>query len=479
MKIVTKNIEFDLLNSNFLTNEVIQLLKTSSKIYLIPQTLYGYLKSKVESDSTLNTTIYWTSCLDLYSSILQGINSSKHLQGINYGYDVILNEWRNNNILNSYRGSYDAENGKTFTYTFTDTNAYTFVFLLDDKKIANTIDVDLDDFYKDTLLNCDIDVERAIYDEYINKTSISKFVKRISLIFNFLGTRYIKKGDKVNRWYNSFCSLTSISRKYVKLNGNYFYEMDLSNAQPSLLCKYLIDNYGDDFDTNYIEKTSNGEFYESIMNAAVEMGIEGEKTWDKELGCKTWKSLSNRSDVKKLCYQNIFFAQNTSSKTFSIFNKLYSNTWRLLNYELNMGDDKLASILQNMEASIFLNIKPKCNYFTVHDAIYIIDKSFKSFIDNKVKELMGTDKFVLVSDFEEQDLNRINYNVTIEGEGNTTLFIIEDSNRKPHKEHKNSNKEQIKQLKQSGWSKDKIIEHLKISRKTYYKWIREDEDEKE
>jgi len=469
MKVVTKNIEFDLFNSNFLTSEVIELLKSSSKIYLIPQSLYQHLKSMVDNDRTLNTTKYWISCLDLYSSILQGINSSKHLKDINYDYNIILNEWRNGDILEYKRGRYDKKTGKTFTYEFKDTSSYCFVSLIDDNKvIEKCIDVELDSFYKDTLLNCEIDIERAMYDEYINKESLSKFIKRVTLIFNFLGKRYIKRGDKVNRWYNSFSSLTSISRKYVKLNGEYFYEMDLSNAQPSLLCKYLMDNY-DIFDENYINKTSNGEFYESIMELASEMGIEGENTWDKDLGCLTFKRFSNRGDVKKLCYQNIFFAQKQNTEVFKLFNRLYPNTWRLLSYELNSGDEKLATILQNMEADIFLNIKPECNYFTVHDAIYIQDKSFGKYVQDKVVELMGTDKFTLGCDFDKQDEKRISFNITIDKVGGTNIFLIEDVNKKPNK---NSNKEEILRLRNLGWQMDKIIEHLKISRKTYYKWIK-------
>ena len=474
MKVVTKNIEFDLFNSNFLTSEVIELLKSSSKIYLIPQSLLQYLMLKVNNDKTLNTTKYWISCLDLYSSILQGFNGSKYLQDINYDYSIVINEWRNNNILEVNRGQYDVKTGETFTYEFKDTNSYCFISLIEDnnKAITKCIDVQLDSFYKDTLLNCEIDIEKAMYDEYVNKESISKFVKRVSLIFNFLGRRYVKKGDKVNRWYNSFSSLTSISRKYIKLNGEYFYEMDLSNAQPSLLCKYLMDNY-DNFDEKYIETTSNGKFYESIMVLANEMGIDGERTWDKDLGYLTFKRFSNRDDVKTLCYQNIFFAQNTKTKVFELFTKLYPNTWRLLSYELNSGDEKLATILQNMEADIFLNIKPECNYFTVHDAIYIQDKSFSKYIQDKVVELMGTDKFVLGSDFDKQDSKRIDFKISIDKVCGTNIFLIEDVNRKPHKPHKphsNSKQEDILRLKNLGYKVKDIIEELKISRKTYDKW---------
>lgn len=471
MKVVTKNIEFDLFNSNFLTSEVIELLKSSSKIYLIPQSLLEYLQIKVSNDRTLNTTKYWISCLDLYSSILQGFNGSKYLKEIDYEYNIIINEWRNSHILEYKRGQYDVKNGETFTYEFKDTNYYSFVSLIEDnnKGITKCIDVKLDSFYKNTLLNCEIDIEKAMYDEYINKESVSKFVKRVHLIFNFLGTRYIKKGDKVNRWYNSFCSLTSISRKYVKLDGKYFYEMDLSNAQPSLLCKYLMDSY-DNFDEKYIQTTSNGKFYESIMELAKEMGVDGEKTWDKDLKCRTFKRFSNRNDVKVLCYQNIFFAQNLETKVFQLFNKLYPNTWRLLSLELNSGDDKLATILQNMEADIFLNIKPECNYFTVHDAIYIQDKSFSKYIQDKVVQLMGTDKFVLGSDFDKQDSKRIDFKISIDKVCGTNIFLIEDVNRKPHKQHSHSKQEDILRLKNLGYKVKDIIEELKISRKTYDKW---------
>lgn len=474
MKIVIKNIEFDLFDSNFLTNEVIELLKTSTKIYLIPNKLLEHLSNKVKNNKTLNTSKYWISCLELYSSILQGINNSKHLRDINYEYNIIIEEWMKEDILNNYRGNYDREIGKTFTYSFNDTNSYSLVSIIEDvKEVNNSIDVELDEWYTKTLLECDIDIEKAIYHEYMKKESISIFVKRISLIFNFLGRRYIKKGNKVNRWYNSFSSLTSISRKYIKMNGKYFYEMDLSNAQPSLLCKYLMDRY-ENFDDKYIEITSKGEFYESIMNKAKEMSIEGEKTWDRELERTTWKSFSNRDDVKRLCYQNIFFGQNKGTKVFKIFTELFPNTWRLLNWELNSGDDKLAAILQNMEADIFLNIKPKCNYFTVHDAIYISDKSFSGYVDDKIKKLMGTDMFKLSANFDKQDNDRINnFSISMDKEGDTTIFLIEDVNRKPHKEHKHSMKEQIIELKSKGLKVNQIMEQLNISRKTIYKWLKE------
>jgi hypothetical protein len=471
MQIIVKNIEFNIFSKEFLTNDIVDLLKKENQIYLIPQTLYQYILSKMDKDKTLNNSKYWVSCLELYTSILQGINSSSYLKEINYEYNIILNEWRSNNILNKGRGRYTDKD--TFTYTFKETSSYCFIVLVNDEPIKNNIDVELDDYYKETLLNCDIEIDKAIYDEYLNRISINNFVKRVSRMFYFFNKRYIKKGKYTNRWYNSFSSLTSISRKYVKLNNKYFYEIDLSNAQPTLLAVYLSKIYGNDFDINFINDTSKGLFYNKIMDKAKELNIEVEKTYDKENGYKTIKSFSNRDDVKKLCYQNIFFGRNEKSLTFSIFTKLYPNTWRLLNYELNGGTETLALILQNMEADIFLNIKPKCNYFTVHDAIYINDISYFPYVKEKIRELMGTDNFNIKADFDKQDKSRINYNITTDIIDDTFLIIIDDVNRKPHKEHKNSTKDKVIDLVNKGYSKQEIVKELNISSRTYYRHIKE------
>ncbi len=473
MEIIIKNVEFNIFNQHFLSKDIIDLLKQKNQIYLIPQSLYQFLKSKVDTDKTLNNTKYWISCLDLYTSIITGINSSSYLKEINYEYSITLNEWRKDGILNNNRGSFDVRNGKTFTYTFKETNLYTFVIISNELLTKHLIDVELDDYYKETLLNCDIEIDKAIYDEYINRKSVSNFVKRISKMFYFFNKRYIKKGDKSNRWYNSFSSLTSISRKYVKLNNKYFYEIDLANAQPTLLGIYLTKNYGDNFDINYIEDTSNGTFYESIMEKAIELGFENEMTWDKELQIQTNKSFLNRDHVKKLCYQNIFFNQNKKSKTFKIFNELYPNTWRLMNYELNDGTESLALLLQNMEADIFLNIKPTCNYFTVHDAIYINDISYFPYIKDKIKELVGSDKFNIKADFNKQDQSRINYNITTDTIDNTLIMLIDDVDKKPHKEHKNSIKSKVIDLVKKGLCKEEIVKELNISLRTYYRHIKD------
>jgi DNA-binding NarL/FixJ family response regulator len=91
-------------------------------------------------------------------------------------------------------------------------------------------------------------------------------------------------------------------------------------------------------------------------------------------------------------------------------------------------------------------------------------------IDNKVVELMGTDRFVLGSDFDKQDESRISFNITIDKVCGANIFLIEDVNRKPDKEHSNSNQQEILRLKNLGYKVKDIIEELKISRKTYDKW---------
>ena len=477
MKVITKKVSIDLFNNNILTAEILELLKRSNKIYFIPETLHRHILKRVKQDPTLNTTKFWMQSLELYSMLINNINNSKHLYKVDYNYSITIKEWQKDKVLSNNRGSYDVSNGKTFSYTFRETNEYCLVIIDDDNSIKKDVYVDLDDNYRNALLNSTIDLEKAIFDEYNNMKSVELFVKRLNLIFNFLKRRYIKKGDKVNRWYNSFSSLTSISRKYIKYNNQYFYEIDLSNAQPTLLCIYLIKLYGEQFDERFIYDTSNGLFYNSIMDKANELGIEGERTWDSELKTITYKSFTNRDDVKTLTYQNIFFGLNENTEVFKIFKRLYPNTWRLLNLELNSGDETLSTKLQNMEAGIFLNIKPDCPYFTVHDAIYITDKSKKDYVINKIKELVGSDLFSVKCNFEEQDKKRYtDIHLNIDNVDGMSIFLIDSVNRKPHKPHKqhsNSKQEEIIKLKEQGLSANEIISNLGISKKTYYKWIKE------
>ena len=248
--------------------------------------------------------------------------------------------------------------------------------------------------------------------------------------------------------------------------------MDLTNAQPTILGAYLSEIYGNDFDTQFLNDTKNGVFYERIMEKAKELNIEFDITWNRDLNMKTKKFFNNRKHVKTLCYQNIFFNQEKTTNVFKIFTQLYPQTWRLLNLELST-DITLAKLLQNREASIFLNIKPNCNYFTVHDAIYIQDACQESYVINKVKELIGNSNFKLDYNFNEQDKRRINYSITIDKSSDYSIFIVEDvSNRKPHKQHSNSNEQEIKDLIDKGMKSSEIIKQLGISRKTYYKYNR-------
>lgn len=493
MKIKHVRVKIDLeQKSSFHTKDLIKLFKETGKIHLIPNEYFLYIKELTEDDPTLNYKIFWIKMLDLYERLISNFNTARDLQSIIYNYLYHIKNMFKREILHS-RGKYVAKS-KSFNYKFKHTKDYCFIVLSDNKN-NKLIDIDpnihVSEIYKDVLLNAEIDIDKAIFAEYQYSQDIENFVHRVYLIFRFLDRRFLSSKGKTRRIFSSFTSLTSVSRKYVTYKGKYFYELDLSNAQPTLLCNYLISKYGKNgVDENYIEDTANGKLYESIQQYARDNDIISDFVYDGDIGYKLNKyfnkdGVNRRDDVKKLCYQNIFFSQNENTNTFKIFKELYPITYHSLQREINyFGDgETLALKLQNLEADIFLNINPDCPHFTCHDAIYFNDLNLEDIIHEKIRENMDNDNFTLSPEkgkLIEQDKDRIDYDIKTEYIHGLNIFLVEDKTRKQHKAHKvhkSSDRSlqlsyEAMKLKEAGLKAKDIQDKLKISSSAYFRYVK-------
>lgn len=207
-----------------------------------------------------------------------------------------------------------------------------------------------------------IDYTSALKAEILNWQekgfTTARLRKRLSKLFSSKDYRYIKKGYKVDRIYHSFSNISKISRNYLNIP---MCNIDLKNSQPLFLITYLIEN-NMPYDISYKNDCESGEIYLNFYNTRKE-------------------DFSNdtdelRTNVKKAIYKNIFFGFNENSLYNKRFKELYPKVWSSLK-SINESDATLASILQNREASLFNNLKPKKSkyFFTLFDAIYYSDKN--------------------------------------------------------------------------------------------------------
>ncbi len=212
----------------------------------------------------------------------------------------------------------------------------------------------------DTIKNVTVDYKSAIKAELDNfeiQKNITSIRLRLSRLFALNGDRYIKYGTKSNRVYNSLSNISKISREFLSIKGKSFFNLDIKNCQPLLLC-YLLKMNNMPIDDSYIKVCQQGMFYENFY----------ENTDNKVI------NKQRRSDVKELLYKGIFFAFKKTAINLR-FKELFPLTYTSLStFHLEENLDTLASLLQNIEADIFNNLEPDSKYYyTLFDAIYFTD----------------------------------------------------------------------------------------------------------
>ena len=101
----------------------------------------------------------------------------------------------------------------------------------------------------------------------------------------------------------------------------------------------------------------------------------------------TKKKYPTKNDVKKPLYSAIYFDFKPQKKIAQKFKHLYPLTYNSIE-TLHAGGKTMASMLQNLEASVFNNIAPKESkyYFTLFDAIYYIDEADKTGLIKQIED---------------------------------------------------------------------------------------------
>jgi len=240
---------------------------------------------------------------------------------------------------------------------------------LDSYNIKRT-NLNLESKYLNTLQTLKLDIENAIKEQYqLFKCELDKkrFFCRINKIlkFNRERNRYCIKGKKSNRIYHALCFLPKESRKHLNIK---FHSLDIVNCQPLLLCYYLKSK-GLQYDDEFIKNVESGRLYESIKDRLENV---------------------SRDEVKKMVYSEILFDFKTAKKNRvnKVFKKIYPLTYSSLEHIHLNEKTTLASILQNLEASLFnnLNVINSEYYFTLFDAIYYNNKDDKDDLKSQISK---------------------------------------------------------------------------------------------
>ena len=398
---ILKAVSVKLDEDNFVKQIPTDLLKEQN-ISIIPTIAFNVLKKQLNNNENDNFT-YINKFLGLIKAFIDNNDehlSSKYLHKLAHNeYTSIIESLDKAGLFKSIKkGFYDKENpanSKSAVYTLYSFVDYTFISLTEesddgvvvlDYKLKELENTPLNnDTFINVLMNAKIHAAEAILAEYKyfkepNKDgtlkTITSFISRVNAILNFLKFRFASKGDSVDRVYSSFSSLSKISRKFITYNGKPFYEVDIKNCQPLLLICLLIEN-GYSIDSDYVKNVVSGKFYESLMEEAKNQGYTTQKSIkSKNNELEFIDMMMNiRDDVKILCYSDIFFAKKLNNTNIvKVFKSLYPLVYDALK-QLTEQENTLANQLQNLEADIVLNVVPKSPYFTVHDAIYLTNKT--------------------------------------------------------------------------------------------------------
>lgn len=232
----------------------------------------------------------------------------------------------------------------------------TMCIVIIDNKHNNTFNsvAGINNKFKKTIKNVDIDYREAIIAEINHNRQTGRtpqnLMLRINKLLSLNGERYIKYGDNVDRVYHTLSTLSKVSRKFLHIGDDKFYDVDVKNCQPLLLC-YLLKENNLPIDDKYIYDCQIGNLYENFIT--------------KDL---------NREEAKVKLYKSIYFKFKSTSKIANRFKELYPLTHSSLEL-LSKDSQKLAGKLQNIEAFIFNDLVPNKSkyYYTLFDSIYFSD----------------------------------------------------------------------------------------------------------
>lgn len=486
--------EININNEDFQIDNTI--FENKQEVYFIPTPVFEILKAKIKLEEN-NNYIFISNYLKLVNTILKAKNeiSSFKLQNITYTYKSFISLFESELIES--KTPYSVEAKRAFKYNIKAHNKWTFLILEEINSISlkeynNQLEANHvcnNDNYINTLCLATINLDAAVKAEYdyfladklfnekrvINMTTTQRnklFAENVINILRFTNKRYIKKGDNIDRVFNSYCGLSNRARKFVQFNNQYFIELDIKNCMPLLVAATLLQqDYS--IDKKYIDAVQDGTFYRSIQDKAKELGIITEKVYQSDGSAEEF-DFADMDDVKRLvCSSVLYYSKSIKqSKTTMIFENLYPKTYKSLS-KLFINNNKPAGYFFNLEASIVLNIVPNCPYFTVHDAIYVLDNKealkVKEQLTNKIYELTNGKLKVNIRIKDAVEVFKSNNKCEV---NKIDVISKRKTEVKPRKVKSSTEANLItfKELIAIGESKEVIIKKLGISTKTYLRY---------
>lgn len=198
-------------------------------------------------------------------------------------------------------------------------------------------------------------VNNILVDRVLTHEIAYKYIIRV-LKFN-LGLHWFKYQNDSGRFYSSFTTLPSSTLDFTTIRGNKVIELDIKNAQPMFLIKYIKNE-------DYTYDVCNGIFYQKFMSLLKK----------------------DKMTIKNLLYSKVFFNNKSllSGELYDAFEFLYPNLISTINI---LKKDQLWLKLQQIESLlIFENFKSDNNCLTKHDAIIFIDNNSTKEKFNKIIE---------------------------------------------------------------------------------------------
>jgi hypothetical protein len=315
-------------------------------------------------------------------------------------YKKFMNILAELNILKEYSSHYVVgEKSKAYSFTEDYSKDDLCIAVINsntDMLFDNSMTV-LDGKFEDALRYSTINYRDAVLAELDNaeftNMPLNKLRIRLNKLFSLTNYRVIKKINS-NRVYHSFCSISRISREYLRIEGKGYNEIDVKNCQPLLLA-CLLNKYSQPVDDNYKKDCEDGIFYSRFDDLIFR---------DKPLYDE------HRIKIKQHLYKSILFdfiptgkIRNKIDKkkydwfttpVVERFKKLYPKTFQSLAIIHEYSKDKdttIAMQLQNLEASVFNNLEVKTSkhYFTLYDAIFFDDPSEHLKLEKQIKQLFN------------------------------------------------------------------------------------------
>ena len=241
--------------------------------------------------------------------------------------------------------------------------------------INSPIDIDIRKKLIDDLYYVSIDYQKSI--DFIDnlwengEMDKNKYLRNLNSIDGISSNNLFFKFDSYGRMHTNFTILKKeIRKKYLKIEGESVFEIDIKNSQPfffAIFLKQELDEELNDEVKRYIDIVRNGLIYDEFID-------------------KYPNIFKDRSEAKLMMFK-VLFGTNNNNKENNIFRELYPSVFEYIK-EFKSLDDTYKSLshkLQRMESDFIYGkvvkdiIKkyPHVKLFTIHDSIIFPKKYFE------------------------------------------------------------------------------------------------------